>query len=63
MTERMNLILPRAGHGTRFADAGYKVEKPLITVNGKMLLRWTLDSFPPGMFRVIGVIRSYERRF
>ena len=34
-----------AGKGSRFADAGYKIPKPLIKFNGKMMIEHVLDSF------------------
>lgn len=42
----MRIILPCAGHGARFRDAGYTVDKPLIEVNGKTLLEWALEPVP-----------------
>ncbi len=36
-----------AGDGKRFVDAGYTEKiKPLIEVNGKTILEWTIDSIP-----------------
>ena len=31
----MKLILPMAGNGQRFFDAGYNLPKPLIDIKGK----------------------------
>jgi dTDP-glucose pyrophosphorylase len=42
----MNFVIPMAGHGQRFADAGYKVPKMLIEAHGKTLLEWSIDSLP-----------------
>jgi len=43
----MNVLITMAGDGKRFIDAGYtKTIKPLIEVNGKTILEWTLDSIP-----------------
>lgn len=40
----MKVIIPMAGLGSRFYNAGYKVHKPLITVNDKSLIRYTIES-------------------
>lgn len=42
----MNLILPVAGNGSRFAAAGYSQPKPLIEVRGRPMLAWALDPIP-----------------
>lgn len=42
--ETLHIIMPMAGGGTRFIDAGYNVPKPLIKLNGKELYRRALDS-------------------
>lgn len=42
----MNFVIPMAGRGQRFADAGYKVPKMLIEAHGKTLLEWSIDSLP-----------------
>jgi NDP-sugar pyrophosphorylase family protein len=40
------IIITMAGNGTRFANCGYDTIKPLIQVNGKSILEWTLSSLP-----------------
>lgn len=42
----MNLIVPMAGNGARFREAGYQDEKPLIRANGRTLLDWALSCAP-----------------
>lgn len=42
----MNFVIPMAGEGKRFRDAGYATPKYLITVGGKTLLEWSLSSLP-----------------
>ena len=41
---KTNLLLPIAGNGQRFIDAGYSVPKPLIEINGKTILDRSLES-------------------
>ena len=40
----LHIIMPMAGEGSRFKDAGYDVPKPLIKFEGKELYRHALDS-------------------
>lgn len=40
----LHIIMPMAGEGNRFKDAGYTVPKPLIKFEGKELYRHSLES-------------------
>ena len=40
----MRVIISMAGLGSRFTNAGYKTHKPLIKVNNKSLIRYTVES-------------------
>ncbi len=40
----MNIIIPMAGEGKRFRDAGITTPKPMIEVKGKSLLEWAMAS-------------------
>ena len=42
----MNFVIPMAGRGQRFVDAGYEQPKMLIQAKGKSLLEWSVDSLP-----------------
>lgn len=42
----MNIILPMAGRGSRFAEVGYESPKPLIDVRGRPMYSWAMDSLP-----------------
>lgn len=42
----MNFVIPMAGLGSRFQNAGYALPKPLIPAHGKTLLEWSIDSLP-----------------
>jgi len=43
----MKILVPMAGSGQRFVDAGYKEPKPLIKVNGKRIIEYILDMYDP----------------
>jgi HAD superfamily hydrolase (TIGR01509 family) len=40
----MNVLIPMAGAGSRFAQAGYTFPKPLIEVNGKPMIQVVVDN-------------------
>ncbi|MCB0428576.1 MAG: glycosyltransferase family 2 protein [Flavobacteriales bacterium] len=42
----MNMVIPMAGEGRRFMEAGYTIPKYMIEVRGKTLLEWSVDSLP-----------------
>lgn len=43
--DRVNVVIPAAGQGKRFAEVGYQHPKPLIDVDGRPMLDWVLDNF------------------
>ena len=40
----MNIVIPMAGLGSRFSNEGFKNIKPLIPLNGKTFIEWSIDS-------------------
>lgn len=42
--DRMNVLIPMAGAGSRFAQAGYTFPKPLIEVNGKPMIQVVVEN-------------------
>jgi NDP-sugar pyrophosphorylase family protein len=43
----LNIVIPMAGRGSRFADAGYAFPKPLIDVKGKTMIEVVVDNLRP----------------
>ena len=43
----LNIVVPMAGRGSRFANAGYTDPKPLIPVGGKPMIQWVIDNVRP----------------
>lgn len=41
---KMNVLIPMAGHGSRFVQAGYSFPKPLIEVHGKPMIQVVVDN-------------------
>lgn len=40
----MNILVPMAGRGVRFADAGYDLPKPLIKIFDKPMIHYVIDN-------------------
>lgn len=43
----INIVVPMAGRGNRFANAGYKMPKPLIDVKGHYMIEWVVKNLTP----------------
>lgn len=43
----LNIVVPMAGRGQRFADAGYADPKPLIPVHGQPMIRLVIHNLTP----------------
>jgi len=56
----MNVVIPMAGRGSRFAQIGIKTPKPLIDVRGKPMYAWAMDSLPLGLARHVIFLCLHE---
>jgi dTDP-glucose pyrophosphorylase len=56
MSTTINIIIPMAGHGSRFAQAGYEKPKPFIDVAGIPMIEQVLKNmdYPGAQFYLIG---------
>ena len=45
--ETLQIVIPMAGRGSRFADAGYTTPKPLIPVGGRPMIAWVIENITP----------------
>lgn len=43
----INVVVPMAGRGSRFANAGYVLPKPLIDVHGKPMIEYVVNNIRP----------------
>ena len=43
----LNIVVPMAGAGSRFAKAGFKIPKPLIPVRGTPMIRLVIENVRP----------------
>jgi choline kinase len=42
--KKLNVLVPMAGEGSRFKEKGYNVPKPLININGKLMIQHVVES-------------------
>ena len=42
--KKMNVLIPMAGEGSRFAKAGYTFPKPLIEINSEPFIAHVIDN-------------------
>ncbi len=43
----LQIVIPMAGRGSRFANAGYTTPKPLIPLGGRPMIQWVIDNIRP----------------
>lgn len=43
----LNIVVPMAGRGSRFANAGFTTPKPLIRVGGRPMIDWVIENITP----------------
>lgn len=43
----LNIVIPMAGRGSRFADAGYEMPKPLIDIYGHPMIEYVTKNITP----------------
>lgn len=65
-SEKINVVIPMAGLGSRFSKAGYTTIKPLIKVLDKQMVEWAVQSFSflPISFQLIFIIlQEHETQY
>lgn len=45
--ELLNIVIPMAGYGSRFAKAGYDLPKPLLPVHGRPMIEVVIENLRP----------------
>jgi len=56
----MKVVIPMAGTGNRFVEAGYKDPKPLVKVNGKRIIEYICEMFDLEQDQLIFVCNDYH---
>ena len=61
---RLNIVMPMAGLGSRFRQAGFTLPKPLIEVRGRPMYAWATESLPlEKSTRLIFILLSSQPEF
>ncbi len=43
----INIVIPMAGRGSRFAEKGFTLPKPMIDLGGRPMIQWVVDNLRP----------------
>ncbi len=62
MDDRTTVVIPMAGEAKRFTEKGYHHPKYLLTVRGKPMLQWVLESLALPEANYVFVVRSTHRQ-
>ena len=60
---KMNVLIPMAGAGSRFQQAGYTFPKPLIDVNGKPMIQVVVDNLNIDATFVFVVQKEHRQKY
>jgi HAD superfamily hydrolase (TIGR01509 family) len=61
--EKLNVVIPMAGAGSRFEKAGYTFPKPLIDVNGKPMIQLVVESMNIDATFIYIVQKSHREKY
>ena len=60
---KLNILIPMAGLGTRFKDAGYIFPKPLIEVREKLMIQMVVESLNIDANFIFIIQKEHQRKF
>jgi HAD superfamily hydrolase (TIGR01509 family) len=60
---KMNVLIPMAGAGSRFAQAGYTFPKPLIEVNGKPMIQVVVENLNVEAHYIFLVQKDHYKKY
>ena len=61
--EKLNVVIPMAGAGSRFSNAGYTFPKPLIDVNGKPMIQRVVENIAIEANYIFIVQKSHREKY
>jgi HAD superfamily hydrolase (TIGR01509 family) len=61
--KKINVLIPMAGAGSRFKQAGYKLPKPLIDINGKPMIQVVVDNLNIDASFIYIVQKSHRSKY
>ena len=59
----MNVLIPMAGNGSRFAQAGYTFPKPLIEVHGEPMIQVVVENLAVDANYIFVVQKSHREKY
>lgn len=60
VTTKVNVLIPMAGIGQRFSDAGYTLPKPLLPLGNKTMIEAVLENLQNPNFNFIFVVNNEQ---
>lgn len=61
--EKMNILIPMAGAGSRFTQAGYSFPKPLIEIRGKPMIQCVVENLNIDAHYIFVVQKSHYEQY
>lgn len=61
--KKLNVLIPMAGAGSRFAEAGYTFPKPLIEVNGKPMIQVVVENLALDANYIFVVQKEHREKY
>ena len=61
--KKLNILIPMAGSGSRFSEAGFKLPKPLIDVRGKPMIQVVVENLGLDANFIFVVQKSHRAEF
>jgi HAD superfamily hydrolase (TIGR01509 family) len=62
-SDKLNVLIPMAGAGSRFSKAGYTFPKPLIQVNGKPMIQVAIENLAIDANYIFVVLKEHIKKY
>lgn len=60
---KMNILIPMAGAGQRFVNAGYVFPKPLIEIRNKPMIQWVIESLNINANYIFIIQKEHQKKY
>lgn len=61
--DQLNILIPMAGRGSRFSDAGYTFPKPLIEIQGKPMIQWVINCLNMEANYIFIIQKEHQKKY
>ena len=61
--KKLNIVIPMAGAGKRFSEAGYSFPKPLIEIFGKPMIQWVIECININANYIFLVQKEHQEKY